>query len=277
MEHHFEKYLQDEVYIACKELFLQGFSLSQIEKEMNFNRKKLSSILKFEGYDIILNNQKYQYNVNVFSEIDTEEKAYWLGFLYADGNVRIVGSKALDLTLAKKDESHLQCFANFMGNNLRITTRENLLHGYERVHISCRLIVHNSQIVDDLIKWGCVPEKTFVLSPPDINKQFIKHFIRGYFDGDGSVSLANKKYNSRFLGANKEFVTFIRDELHENAFTKKANVKTLSRNNRNDLFEFGFYSYEDNKKLYEYLYSDNCICLNRKKILLENRVFNAPL
>ena len=92
---HVQTYLQGkmgEKYEEAKDLFLEGHSLSAVERITGYNRKWLSQLLKAEGYDVKRNNQKYNYNETAFEQIDDEEKAYWLGFLYADGCVTIMGT-----------------------------------------------------------------------------------------------------------------------------------------------------------------------------------------
>ena len=87
------------------EMYKNGVSLSQIGKELGINRKRLSKDFKKLGIEIVQNGQKYLYNQNIFEIIDTEEKAYWLGFLYADGYINI--NHGVELCLAECDYEHL--------------------------------------------------------------------------------------------------------------------------------------------------------------------------
>ena len=117
-----------------------------------------------------------------FEKIDTEEKAYWLGFLYADGSV---GSKEdkIELGLAEKDLKHIEKFKTFMNINNKISYREKTK--------SYRMSFRSAQCKQDLINKGCVPKKSLILNFPNENqvpKYLIRHFIRGYFDGDGCFS-----------------------------------------------------------------------------------------
>ena len=75
----------------------------------------------------------------------------------------------------------------------------------------CRFSIRNAQLHDSLIKQGCVPNKSLILTFPDINvvsEDLVRHFIRGYFDGDGCLSFNKNKYctpNISILGT-KQFL-----------------------------------------------------------------------
>lgn len=122
---HVQKYLQGKMgerYQEAKKLFLKGHSLTQIQEMTGYNRKWLSQLLKAEGYEIKQNNQKHNYNEDVFEAIDNEEKAYWLGFLYADGCVTTLGTKSVKISLQARDEDHLVKFRDFICPTLPIVT-----------------------------------------------------------------------------------------------------------------------------------------------------------
>ena len=117
--------------------------------------------------------------LNHFEKIDTEEKAYWLGFLYADGSV---GSKEnkIELGLAEKDLSQVEKFKQFIGLDNKISYRKNTK--------SYRSSFRSQKCKQDLISQGCVPKKSLILTFPteqQVSHSLICHFMRGYFDGDG--------------------------------------------------------------------------------------------
>lgn len=129
-----------------------------------------------------------------FERIDTEAKAYWLGFLYADGCVS-QDLKSVVLELSSVDEDHVYKFANAIGSNHKVSA-----HGknknFTRIAVSCK------QMGIDLYNHGCVPRKSMILEFPKDNivpEGLIYHFIRGYFDGDGCLSHSSgmRKRNDR--------------------------------------------------------------------------------
>ena len=74
-------------YEKGKEMYLNGVSTIKISKTLNISRGRFSTWLKNEGVNVSVCPQRKKINENVFKIINTEEKAYWLGFLYADGYV----------------------------------------------------------------------------------------------------------------------------------------------------------------------------------------------
>ncbi len=137
---------------------------------------------------------KYKYNKDYFKVIDTEEKAYWLGFLYADGCINELHkngktcSMNLELTLAKVDKEHLEKFAKAIETNVPIKQRISRYKGKE--YVSNRIIINSTKMCKDLCDLKCIPNKTYGIRFPDTNivpKCFMKDFLRGFFDGDGCI------------------------------------------------------------------------------------------
>lgn len=158
-----------------------------------------------------MKNRKYNINDSYFNKIDTERKAYILGLLYADGCVYSNSgySKWAKLDLKYNDVALLKTIAEEMNNECPIKR-----HIYERNEFfkyqnrdytftrdMCRLSFRSDQIVDDLIKLGCPPRKTFKIIFPSeeiVPNNLINHFLRGYLDGDGSISSSVRKSKSKF-------------------------------------------------------------------------------
>lgn len=268
---HFENKI-DSKYQSAKELYLNGASLTEIEKVTGFNRKRLSSLLKYEGYSVNKNNQKYSYNESAFEIIDTEQKAYWLGFLYADGCIRVIGTKSLSLVLSAKDKEHLEKFRDFISPENIIRDEITKLGSNE--YSTVRLHVTNSKIVDDLIDKGCVPEKTFIIEfPQNIPQELIRHFIRGYFDGDGTTAKVNGKASIGLIGACEEFICTIERIFNKEARVSKRNIMLKQREGRSILYEFRYGSQVDIMKLYHYLYDNATVYLERKHSLIYERIY----
>jgi hypothetical protein len=168
-------------------------SRKDIAKEFGVSKALVDKV--FTKLDLhTTNNRKNVFNFHVFDTIDTEEKAYWLGFLYADGCVRELGY-LLSLQLAKKDRDHIVKFKNFLGD-----TRDEdkcIRHVvYDRgegfgINDGYAYRVYCKQIFKSLVKCGCVPRKSLILKFPDesifAKKELIYDFIRGYTDGDGCI------------------------------------------------------------------------------------------
>lgn len=108
---------------------------------------------------------KYKYNKDYFNKIDTADKAYWLGFLYADGSINRyyknekLRSMTLEIGLADKDRNHLEKFKKCLDSNIPIFERINKLKGKE--YKSVRIQLNNTKICYDLCDLGCTPHKTY--------------------------------------------------------------------------------------------------------------------
>lgn len=126
---------------------------------------------------------KYTIDNTYFSNIDTEEKAYILGLLYADGNVSS-SNNSINIVFQTKDNALLN----------DIKTQLASTHPIKHKATFSSFTFSNKQIKSDLISHGCVPAKSKILTfPTHIQKDLMPHFLRGYFDGDGSISSYNTK------------------------------------------------------------------------------------
>jgi len=212
----------------------------------------------------------YNVNDNYFNKIDNEDKAYWLGFLMADGCIQErPGQDRIQLVLAIKDKEHLDKYKSSLGfkgpvndNQIKSGLFKGLWHS--------RVFITSQQLVNDLSKYGCVPRKSLTLKFPKIDKILISHFIRGYFDGDGSVFISNEKHwrngnifpviHYRFTGT-KEFLIEIDKQINLNG--------KITQSKGNKCYNL---AYKRNKKLisfYNYLYKDATIFLERKKAIFD--------
>ena len=156
----------------------------------------------------IYTTMKRKYNVNdvYFNKIDTEEKAYWLGFLLADGCIHERdGQDRLSLVLGIKDKNHLEKFKkslSFEGPIIDYTKKSGLFIGL--IHSYIRIT--SQLLVNDLAKVGCMPRKTLTLEFPIIYDELRHHFIRGYFDGDGNFQSDANHHQIRCCSRSKQLI-----------------------------------------------------------------------
>lgn len=171
-------------YLATQEEFR---SLTKLGEKYGIKRQTLSKYLKDRGIEVINYQNRSRLNEFVFDNLDSEEKFYWLGFLYADGNISKTGNR-LEVRLSIKDINHLEKFRKFL--NLTTEFRTGVCDGYEFCHLSVR----NKHLWETLNSLGCSPCKSLTLLFPKSgifkhNPIFLLAFIRGYVDGDGCLSL----------------------------------------------------------------------------------------
>lgn len=196
-----QAYTEKEIRYFLEELHLkEKISVTKIQKIYGISRTTLNRGSK--KYKIpIINNSKAIFNYDYFEKIDSEEKAYWLGFIAADGNVR-EGKKSVnlfELSLKLSDSSHLEIFKD------AINFKKPIL----KDHFRCRLMLADVVFCRNLIDKGVVPRKSLILKFPteeQVPTELIRHFIRGYFDGDGCISNPLKRAISVSLLGTNDFL-----------------------------------------------------------------------
>lgn len=212
---------------------------------------------------------KYSLDEHVFDTIDTEEKAYWLGFLCADG-YNYEDKYAICLRLQTEDEEILLKFRDFLKSNAPIYTfhRKTRVNKLEREYKEVR--VNSVHLSRQLAKLGCIQGKSYSLEFPNcISHELLHHFIRGYFDGDGCLCIKKRKdrkspnsmsYQFTLTGR-KEFLEVANSYIVQGADINKLSIKNLPNNFAKSLHYGG---HNVVKKIMDYLYKDATIFLKRK-------------
>lgn len=205
----------------------------------------MSRKLKEIGVTIINRQNQIRFNENIFDTIDTEKKAYWLGFIYADGYIDSTpleenkkSTYKFEISLKASDAGHLHKFNEFMEHN-----KDNVKIGSVMCNktkcFRCRWYVTNKHLWNTLNNYGCTHRKSLTLKFPDSNifneESLIRHFIRGYFDGDGCFSRTFYKDKvfpcCSFLGT-YEFLKVIKDILTEN----DIHTPDIRKNDKNNVY-----------------------------------------
>lgn len=126
--------------------------------------------------------RKYNFNEHYFDNIDCQEKAYWLGFFAADGyNHRNKG--CIEFRLHKQDIEILEKFKSCIGAS-------NPIGLYKETY--CNLNLYSKYLCEKLAEYGLYQAKTYTLQLPVLEESLMRHFIRGYFDGDGCFSVTKR-------------------------------------------------------------------------------------
>jgi hypothetical protein len=211
-------------------------------------------------------NYDESYNKNFFSKIDSEEKAYWLGFICADGWLD-KRDKCLGILLQRKDRNHLIKFSNIFN----IEVKDYKSNQYE----NSRCMVYSKTVYNDLIKMGILPRKSntddvkvFSFIPMNL----LNHFIRGWFDGDGSIYHEKKKFHPRINIVGTELcLTKIRDILVTNIGCN--NIKICKHKS---IFSICWGDVNQIISIRDWLYKDSNIFLERKKNIFDILKSVAP-
>ncbi len=192
-------------------------------------------------------------NENYFSVIDTQDKGYWLGFMYGDGFItKSRNSDVFGICLKAEDKPHLEKFKQCIESDHKISEylKKNTV----------QILITRSNMVNDLIKHGCLRNKSQKdLHIPNIREDLIKHFIRGLFDADGCITNSHRYAKTVFTGS-KTLINEIQSFLLQRGIVKKI-TKSYYHNNNCVSVE---YFQRDSEKIFDYLYSDANIYLDRK-------------
>ena len=232
---------------TCKIAELTGYSHVGILKALKRNDITIR--------DMSHARQIYSFNESYFDIINTEEKAYWLGFICADGYLDY-DRKAFQLMLSSKDKNQLNKFLKSIGSNHPIRDYENNGCGASRVYI------RNILLFQSLSKF-INRNKTYSLRFPNLDTKLIRHFIRGYFDGDGYV-YSKKGYQKFSITSNKHFNIALKNILIE-SLGLKNNKDSIRHKENPNIITITFNGLNNIKKIYFYLYNNSRICMERKK------------
>lgn len=208
---------------------------------------------------------KYTYNENYFEIIDSEQKAYFLGLLMADGSIY---NDKLTLSLSGVDGGMINAFGRAISNG------EYPLYEYtpkNSKQVAYRITISNKKICESLQRYTTWRNKSLHLSPPEnISEPYIKHFIRGYFDGDGHISYwyykQSKKDEQGIGGLKYNFSitsTFAFCEWTMRVFASLGVNSYIIKNkgNSHSLLVSGGIQVQ---KVLDYMYKDATIYLERK-------------
>lgn len=241
-------------------LINDGKSLTRIAIELKTNRNTLARHLKANNIAVINHQNKSKFNCHVFDTIDTEEKAYWLGFCFSDGYISLPVRKTgkheynFEITLAIIDCDHLIKFNKFMNHN-----KVNVKISETR----CRFSISNRHFWTVLNNYGCIPQKSLKLKFPDIkifkDKGLLRHFIRGYIDGDGCLYFnKNPSLSCVSVNGTQDFLINLQNNLN---IEKRNMVRFVNGPDTISLVSFGG---KTGKMVLEYLYSNCEFYLERK-------------
>lgn len=185
----------------------KGYSQIKIGKILGCSDWKVRKYMEIYGIKIRSNREqalKYSVNENYFDNIDSHNKAYILGFLYADGfiqNARKHSSRKLGISIQEKDKKLLEDINKELESTYSIK-HYNVSGGYKIGTPYVRLIISSPNLCEKVIEKGCLEHKTenlFFPTKEQVSYDLLPSFLRGYFDGDGSVYCSGS-WSVRIMG-----------------------------------------------------------------------------
>jgi intein-encoded DNA endonuclease-like protein len=261
---------REELIIAILNLHDKGYSQVEIAKKLNLSRGTILRWNKEENFFTPrspgdagkLKNKIHHYDENYFSEIRTPNQAYLIGYILGDGTLfNRKKSKRLVLTLAEKDKQLLYDIANELNMSDQVKFRKSKSLNEQNkfsLPVSC------TKLCNDLISLGITPNKTGMekwIDFNDINLQW--SFIRGFFDADGHIRVYQRngflKVRLGFTGSK-----YMMDAILKFMKSQNIGLNVNAICSKQGCYDLYFSSVNDVKKIYNYLYRDGDLKLNRK-------------
>ena len=222
----------------------------------------------------------YHMNELYFDKIDTQDKAYWLGFLYADG-YHCENWYKIGMALSVKDINHIKSFCNY----LKIDEKKIKTKPPFKINIQGRIVnsdgtsniqFSNKHMSISLSLLGLISKKSLILKFPNkkqIPINLINHFIRGYFDGDGCLSKTEQNNITRYgvtILSSKDFCKSLLEIVN-----KKLKINMCMWNSKEKIDKIHISGNRQVKKFMDWIYKDSIIHLDRKYkiyIYLNNKI-----
>lgn len=248
-----------------------GYSLDEIAEQLSINKNTINKWTKHIKLNDLQKQKirnrkfkhKYNYNIDIFSN-PNDITYYILGAFYSDGNV---SKEIRKCSIVSKDKEWLDQLSKTIGGMVPRKKKNSNCYVYE---------ITNRYIGDWFVYNGCTPNKSLTVKMPNIPNEYISHFIRGVFDGDGCISIANqssgstKSLRAYIVSANKIFIEQLSkcfDDIcsYQIITIKNKNVSIMGRapKDYNDCYRLAF-SGSSAVKFCEFIYNNKNIYLERK-------------
>lgn len=272
-------------YVKIVELYNNNLSSSKIGEMFNVTHGAILQILEQQGCqrrNADDTHRIYPIREDYFNIIDTQEKAYILGFTYADG-CNHLENNYFDYDLSVKDADILKKISERIylekpHDRIRYYSREKEHKGKKKVLHSAVLSINSKHMCNVLNNLGCEPRKSFTAKFPEWlqDKTLQRHFIRGYYDGDGGTHVSYKKGGcsiSKIIGTSafiQSLCSIIRLETSVNIYVEVI---------RSDLQRLYISGNQQVKRFLDWLYLGSTIHLDRKHLKyleLINMMENNP-
>ena len=253
----------DEEINFIKDNYME-MPISDISKLLN----RTSCAVQLKASRMGLKKYPYTCDYHYFDKIDTEEKAYWLGFFTADGWMsknQKSNAGAVGFELQYGDINHLRKFNKSISGNYQITDRWRIcsISKYKnKKHHYCLIKIFSLTMYESLQQLGFNENKTYNADIPKIPTDLLHHYLRGYFDGDGCFCLTNKSFSIGFVTASK----YLNDSLKEllNTLHISYSVYAYISEFNTQMYSIRIQKNDDKLKLLDYMYKDSSIYLDRK-------------
>ena len=275
--------VSEDKYNEIVKLYKEGLSSVEIAKLYGVTHKVITRILDKCGIQRRNGGRrKYKLNENYFDDIDTPNKAYILGFLYADGS-NSESKCTISMSLQEEDRYILEKIRKEVGSEkpLEFLDYSNKHDGGYNYKNQYRLLMFSRHMCDALKDKGVVPNKSLVLQwPTFLRDDLYSHFLRGYIDGDGYIQPHKWEHCVDFIST-YDFCKKAQEYI-ENKLGIKCRLDDASCHN--GITTYLYIRYKEQVKLFlDYIYQDAELYLERKyqtyisKYCINNNINNTQV
>lgn len=237
------------------------YTYKELMEKYKICEQTIRRILKEHDVEHKRDHRIYQFNINYFDNINDEHKAYWLGFIYADGSHNLK-RYSLSINLQKRDINILNKFYEDIECEKNVKLYKNKTNGKYYANV----LVQHEHLSKTLIKQGVPNNKSFKIVFPNnkiIPYDLKRHFLRGYFDGDGCISIPkiNKSKMSWSMIGNYTFINGAKEFIEDNIDNYNMNIHKC---NHSEVCSIGKGGRNVCVIFLDWLYKDATIYLQRK-------------
>lgn len=241
--------------------FNDKYSLKKISEIFDVSQTTIGNQLKKHGYSLDNkshdgNNRIHSIDLNFFKNINSRNKAYILGLIISDGYV----DNYTKLTFTSKDIELVEIFKRELKSEHKLSTYNIFDKRTNKIYIRHSIQIASKEIITDLNELGIFRNKSFDCKMPDIPEEYFWHFIRGLFDGDGTISKELKKKEGalRFsIIGSENLITTIKTKFNNIGLTDTKLEVTNYQNNNNHIVKIHYYSFKDLSLLKEKIYENS--------------------
>lgn len=277
---------------------LKKKSLQDIANEFSCTRPMIQIIMQRHGIQrrkrsearvLAIKNKKFErfehddINEDFFSQW-SDGMAWILGLLFTDGNVQRTTKTGtgLRISITSIDIDLLEKVRNLLGSKRPIYKGAQ---SYDKSRFIYRFEFYREKMRNDLHRLGLIERKSLNMQFPDIPDHYMRHFIRGCWDGDGTVYISNGKLNASYVTGSKDFIERLVMELYKAGIYRRIlaqNTKNgrkywsefplgeyplaIYKEKRSNAYTIKLNSRDNLEKFFHYLYNgvDETMYLNRK-------------
>ena len=268
-----QRRLSHEEKAELFEMFKTGkYSGNQLTNYFPISQVAINGLLRRNGYAAKSASElkrKYPIVEDFFDDINTEEKVYILGLLYADG-YNDTDRNSVSLGLKETDREVLDKITALMQPTKPLQYINTQNNGFKNSQNQYRLVMESKKISQRLVELGCGKAKTHNLVFPteeQVPSHLIRHFVRGYFDGDGSVS-GDKQKQFSFVGT-MDFLIPLQQMLMSELGFSKTKLDQRHKERDDEIRSLKYCGINQCKTFRDWLYKDATICMERKKNIFD--------